>query len=361
MQAHFNKFSTWYISQHYYVDIHPPLAKLAFAAMLWLVGFKGAQEDAPRWWVSEKEGGFIGTKDWLLLYEPEYGEPYLPLRRLSATMGVAFVLVAFLTGRAAGFGRIASVFLAWLAGCELVILLQSRAILCDIFLYFFNMATSGATFASARPGLSERARVSWCLLTGLLLGCAMSVKLTALGTVAVVGVHQGLTLLAEAVAPGAPPAGTVVGRGVARAAAILAPAAAVFVWLWVVHLDILIYSGQGDNFMIPEFSRMLKTKPPHSLLAAAAAAAQRDTGPPDTACPNFHNQWADCGWAGMSEQDCTNRGCCWDPASPKAWCYRLGPQPKAAMALWPKLVETLRATWANNNGGAVMIHPHMSE
>ena len=89
MQAHFNKFSTWYISQHYYVDIHPPLAKLAFAAMLWLVGFKGAQEDAPRWWVSEKEGGFIGTKDWLLLYEPEYGLPYLPLRRLSAAMGVA--------------------------------------------------------------------------------------------------------------------------------------------------------------------------------------------------------------------------------------------------------------------------------
>jgi hypothetical protein len=31
------------------------------------------------------------------------------------------------------------------------------------------------------------------------------------------------------------------------------------------------------------------------------------------------------------------------------------------MALVPKLQETLRATWANNNGGAVMIHPHMSE
>jgi dolichyl-phosphate-mannose--protein O-mannosyl transferase len=49
-ETHFNKFSTWYVSRHYYVDIHPPLAKLAFAAMLWALGFKGAQEDNVRWW-----------------------------------------------------------------------------------------------------------------------------------------------------------------------------------------------------------------------------------------------------------------------------------------------------------------------
>ena len=44
-EAHFNKFTTWYISRHYYVDIHPPLAKLVFAAVLWVLGFVGAQED----------------------------------------------------------------------------------------------------------------------------------------------------------------------------------------------------------------------------------------------------------------------------------------------------------------------------
>lgn len=52
-EAHFNKFTTWYISRHYYVDIHPPLAKLVFAAVLWALGFVGAQEDtigASRGW-----------------------------------------------------------------------------------------------------------------------------------------------------------------------------------------------------------------------------------------------------------------------------------------------------------------------
>lgn len=44
------KFSTWYITRHYYVDIHPPLAKLAFAALLWYLGFQGAREDNVRWW-----------------------------------------------------------------------------------------------------------------------------------------------------------------------------------------------------------------------------------------------------------------------------------------------------------------------
>jgi dolichyl-phosphate-mannose--protein O-mannosyl transferase len=39
--GHQLQFSTWYVSQHYFVDIHPPLAKLIHAFVLWIVGFKG--------------------------------------------------------------------------------------------------------------------------------------------------------------------------------------------------------------------------------------------------------------------------------------------------------------------------------
>lgn len=356
-EAHFNKFSTWYVSQHYYVDIHPPLAKLAFAALLWVGGFVGAQEDKVRWWVSEQEGGFIGTKDWLLLYEDgygwpaEWGQPYLALRRLSATMGVIFVVVTFLSARAIGLGRVAATLAAWCAGCELVVLLQSRAILCDIFLYTFNMATIGASFASQRLGLTESQRVRWCLITGLLLGCALSVKLTALGTLAVVGVHQALCLLSDPSLPVSPKnLSRIVGRGMCRASCILLPASVVFFGLWIAHLEILQFSGQGDNFMIDEFKRTLRTKPPHGKAL-----------PPPDACPNFENQWSDCGYPGINEQQCLDKGCCWDPESTRAWCYHLGPLERPSMPLWPKIKETLRATWANNNGGAVMEHPFMSE
>ena len=251
-ETHFNKFSTWYISRHYYVDIHPPLAKLAFAAVLWFLGFKGAQEDNVRWWVSESEGGFIGTKDWMLLYNDDYGAPYLPLRRLSATMGVIFIAVTYITARAIGLRQVASSLAAFMAMCELVILVQSRAILCDIFLYLFNMATIGATFASMRPGLTEKQRLAWLGATGLLLGCALSVKLTALGTMALVGIHQALSLLTPLPATLAAWQKTL-GRGVCRASCLLLPVLVVFFGLWHAHIVILKYSGQGDNFMNEEF------------------------------------------------------------------------------------------------------------
>ena len=38
-----------------------------------------------------------------------------------------------------------------------------------------------------------------------------------------------------------------------RAALILAPAFVIFFALWIAHLNILAYSGQGDNFMNQEF------------------------------------------------------------------------------------------------------------
>jgi hypothetical protein len=413
------------------VDIHPPLAKLVFAAVLYVLGFKGAQEEKIEWWVEAERGGFIGTKDWLLLYETEWGSPYIPLRRTSATMGTLFVVVVFLSARAIGLGRVASTFGAWLAMAELVVLLQSRAILCDIFLYTFNVATIGASFASAMPGLSQSQRTLACLATGVLLGFAMSVKLTALGTLATVGIHQGLVLFlgpdmpslfiqgkveedvnsststsssggkgagagsgeapvveaAPVVAkkgragkaaagaassevsttasstssttststatppPSTPPSSSpftisyanatvIATRGLVRSLCIFIPATVIFFGLWEIHLRILRYSGQGDNFMRDEFKGMLESKPPLN-----PKPGQLDPH----SCPNLVNTWSDCGYAGISEAQCLQKGCCWDPTSSRAWCYHLGEQKKPSMKWWPKMMEVLRATWANNN------------
>lgn len=66
-ETHFTKFLTWYWSGHYFVDIHPPLAKGVFALVLkYLTDFKGAREDHVKWWTND---GFVGTNDWKLLYE----------------------------------------------------------------------------------------------------------------------------------------------------------------------------------------------------------------------------------------------------------------------------------------------------
>ena len=41
-----------------------------------------------------------------------------------------------------------------------------------------------------RAGLTLRQQYLWCAITGAMLGSAMSVKLTALGVLACVGIHQ---------------------------------------------------------------------------------------------------------------------------------------------------------------------------
>ena len=81
-----------------------------------------------------------------------------------------------------------------------------------------------------RPGLSRGASLRWALCTGLLLGCALSVKLTAIGTVGTVAVHQALVLgLAWRNAGEAGGARwRVLAWGAARAAIMVAAMSAVF-------------------------------------------------------------------------------------------------------------------------------------
>ena len=72
---------------------------------------------------------------------------------------------------------------------------QARIIVCDAWMYLFDVAALGASFASVTRGLSGAASVAWVVATGFLLGCAVSVKFTALGIVATVAFHQAAVLL----------------------------------------------------------------------------------------------------------------------------------------------------------------------
>ena len=164
-ESHFTKFSTWYLSGHYYVDIHPPLAKLVYAGVLRALGFAGAGELRVKWWTAD---GFVGTRDWMLLYEEEFRTasgllPYLPLRWAAAFAGCALVVAMFATARALGLGRAPAAVATTLVLCETVTALQSRLILCDAWLYLFNVASFGACVREKgkereREGTRERGR-----------------------------------------------------------------------------------------------------------------------------------------------------------------------------------------------------------
>ena len=91
----------------------------------------------------------------------------------------------------------------------------------------------------------------------------------------------------------------------------------------------------------------LMTPPLHNPNASSL------TYPSDpSACPNHANTWSDCGFAGITPESCEAKGCCWDPSSPRAWCYHRGVVARPYMSWTAKMKEIMRATWANNNGGA---------
>lgn len=167
-------------------------AKLVFAGALKALGWVGAQEENVQWWTDK---GFIGTKDWELIYDDEWGAPYVYLRMVAALAGSLLIPVVYLSTRALGAGRLPSAVAATLVLTETVSALQARLILCDAFLYLFHVASLGASFVSVAYPLSSARRWLWVGITGLMLGCAVSVKLTALGTLATVGIHQLIWVL----------------------------------------------------------------------------------------------------------------------------------------------------------------------
>lgn len=181
------------------MDIHPPLVKLIYAWVLKAQGFVGPQERTVKWW-SDK-GNIIGTSDYLKVFDKAYGAPYIAMRVTSAIAGAALIPATYLSARALGLGRVPAALAAVLMLTETVSALQARIIVCDAWMYLFDVAALGASFASVTQGLSAPASVAWVVVTGFLLGCAVSVKFTALGIVATVAFHQAAVLLFAAPGP----------------------------------------------------------------------------------------------------------------------------------------------------------------
>jgi dolichyl-phosphate-mannose-protein mannosyltransferase len=81
----FGGFASKYIKGKFFMDVHPPLAKLLLTLAGWLAGFDG-----------EFDFKDIG-KDYV-----EPGVPYVAMRMLPAICGILLVPTMFLTLKAAG-------------------------------------------------------------------------------------------------------------------------------------------------------------------------------------------------------------------------------------------------------------------
>ncbi|KAL9122204.1 MAG: hypothetical protein Q9187_001239 [Circinaria calcarea] len=248
-EVHFGGFASKYIKGKFFMDVHPPLAKLLITLAGWLAGFNG-----------DFDFKDIG-KDYV---EPSV--PYVAMRLLPALMGVMTVPTIFLTLKAAGCRTMTAAMGAGLIIFENGLLTQSRLILLDSPLIVFTAFTALAwtCFTNQHEQGPSRAFDPswwfWLTATGVGLGATVSVKWVGLFTIAWIG---SLTILQLWVLLG--DTKTVTPRlwfkhFSARVFCLIIIPMAFYMALFAIHFVCLVNPGDGDGFMSSEFQATLNSK-----------------------------------------------------------------------------------------------------
>ncbi|OBA21899.1 PMT-domain-containing protein [Metschnikowia bicuspidata var. bicuspidata NRRL YB-4993] len=237
-EVHFGKFSKFYVLGNFFMDVHPPLAKMLFAAVLYLGGFKG-------------DFDFTTIGD---VY-PE-NVPYVLMRLFAAVLGLLTVFLCYLTLRSLGV-RPAVAFVT--AACLLVensFVTISKYILLDAPLVFF---VASAVYAFKKFEVQRPFSWGWyrALLSCLVsLGLALLSKWVGLFTVAWVGVLcviQMWFLIGDLLVK----TSLIVRNAITRASFLLGVPLVLYLAFFSVHFSILSRDAEGSAFMSSAFRKGL--------------------------------------------------------------------------------------------------------
>ncbi|EOA81475.1 Dolichyl-phosphate-mannose--protein mannosyltransferase 1 [Exserohilum turcicum] len=248
-EVHFGGFASKYIKGRFFMDVHPPLAKLLITLAGWLGGFDG-----------DFDFKDIG-KDYL---EPKV--PYVTMRMLPAICGVLTIPTMFLTLKASGCRTTTAALGAGLVIFDNALVTQSRLILLDSPLIIFTALTALAwtSFMNQHEqGPAKAFKPSWWFwlaTTGVGLGATASVKWVGLFTIAWVGT---LTLVQLWVLLG--DTKNVTPRlwfkhFFARLFCLVVIPVSFYMAMFGIHFICLVNPGEGDGFMSSEFQATLNSK-----------------------------------------------------------------------------------------------------
>lgn len=238
---HFGKFASKYIKTQYYVDVHPPLAKLLITLAAFIFGYDGS----------------FDFKDIGKMYEP--GVPYVAMRMVPATLGLLLVPLTYLTLRALDCRATTALIGALFVTFENGLITQSRHILLDSPLIFFTALTTffwvGFCNEDRHKPFTEQWWI-WLSLTGMSLGAVVSCKWVGLFTIATVGfstIFQLWKLLGDLrVSPQ-----LWAKHFLARALCLIIIPTFFYMTMFAIHFAILENSGDGDGFMSSAFQHTL--------------------------------------------------------------------------------------------------------
>lgn len=257
-EVHFGKFASKYIKSSYFVDVHPPLAKLLITLAGFVFGYDGNFDfkDIAKS-VLHKHAGYHDTDTYDRVYEGNV--PYVAMRLVPALLGVATVPLAYVTLRAldcrATTALLASLFITFENG----LITQSRHILLDSPLIFFTALTTFLWIGFCNEDKQQPFTDSWwawLALTGLSLGATVSCKWVGLFTIATVGLgtlKQLWLLLGDTRVS----ARLWTRHFMARAICLIAIPITFYMFMFWLHFLILSNAGDGDGFMSSEFQHTL--------------------------------------------------------------------------------------------------------
>lgn len=233
-EVHFGGFARKYILGTFFMDVHPPLAKMLFGAVGALGGFKG-----------EFDFKSIGDKF------PE-NTPYVFMRQFPALLGIGTVILCYLTLRQSGVRPIVAYATSFLLIIENFNVTISRYILLDSPLLFFIAA---AVYAWKKFEIQVPFTFAWyksLLATGIALGLALSSKWVGLFTVAWVGLlclYQLWFLIGDLSVS----TKKIVHHFFARGLILLGVPLTLYLAFFAIHFQLLYKEGDGGAFMSPAF------------------------------------------------------------------------------------------------------------
>lgn len=239
-EAHFGKFSSYYIRRQFYFDVHPPLGKT-------LIGISG--------YLSGHNGTFEFPSGEIYPSNLNYGF----MRIFCAIIGALCIPLAYFTAIELNYSLYASLLVGLMVLCDNSLATISRFILLDSILLFFSIATiySLSKFHSYRHRPFSYRWYKWLFLTGISIGCVCSVKWLGILVTLLCGIYTIDDLWVK-FADYKMPKKTYLKHWITRIICLIVVPFFVYALTFVVHFEILNQSGTGDAQMTSLFQANLK-------------------------------------------------------------------------------------------------------
>jgi len=240
-EVHFGGFANHYIKGNFFMDVHPPLAKIMFAFVAYIRGYRGN--------FSFEEIGLNYTD----------GVPYITMRLYSGLCGVLVVPIVYFTVKGLNFSRYAAFLGALFVLFENALTTQSRLILLDSQLILFASFTLMAWvyFIANKKQPWSFEWWYWLALTGVGLGLTFSVKWVGLFIIATIGLAT-IKDLWDILGDIDISMYQVIKHFLARALCLIVIPLSLYAFFFKIHFSLLSKRGSGDSFMSAEFVSTFK-------------------------------------------------------------------------------------------------------